>query len=307
MDFSNHRPGIGHHRPAAVAVTVLAVIAATAGLITAEASTAAGSSTTCSGTGKAPGTLTGAIAGNVVVSGVCEVNAGAAKVSGSITVSAGGVLIAAFAHNDKTMSGSSSLSVGGNVVVDSGASAALGCKASSFPCLDDMKKPTLSSRTTIGGTLVATDALGVVVHSTKVANVSFTGGGGGLKCKPTGIFAQFKSPPYFDIEDSTITGSLTIKDLKGCYLGVIRDKIGKSATLTGNQLADPDAIEFEADHIGGDLSCTGNSMVWDSAEAPHHTVYPRILHANHVKGKRSGQCVTSPPLTKGGTPGTVPF
>lgn len=306
MGFSNHRRGSARRRPVA-AVTVLAVLVATAGLLTAEASTAAGGSTKCSGSGKAPGTLTGAIAGNVVVSGVCEVNAGAAKVTGSITVSSGSVLVSAFAHNDKTMSGSSSLSVSGNIVVDSGATAILGCKASSFPCVDDMKKPTLSGRTTIGGKLVATDALGVVVHSTKVASVSFTGGGGGLKCKPTGIFAQFKSPPYFDIEDSTITGALTIKDLKGCYLGVIRDKIGKAAALTGNQLADPDAIEFEADHIGGNLSCTGNSMVWDSAEAPHHTLYPRILHANHVKGKRSGQCVTPPPLTKGGKPGTVPF
>ena len=307
MDPSNQLSNRRRRRRSAFAAATLAALAATAGLVSAATSTAAGSSTMCSGTPTAPGTLTGTITGDVVVSGVCQVNGGAATVDGSITVSSGSVLVSAFAHNDTTMSGTSSLSVTGNIVVDSGATAILGCKASSFPCVDDMTKPTLSSMTTIGGNLVATGALGVVVHSTKVANVSFTGGGGGLSCKPAGPFAVFKSPPYFDIEDSTITGSLTIKNLKGCYTGVIRDKIGGNFTLTNNKQADPDAIEVELNHIGGNLSCSGNSMVWDSAEKKMNTTYPRKPGPNKVKGKRSGQCVTPPPLTKGGKPGTGAF
>src|ERR1700758_4709251 len=147
MDFSNHPAGSGRHRQPVVAATVLAVLSATAGLIAAEASTAPGSYGPCSGpSAKAPGTLTGHVTGNIVITGVCDVNGGPATGHGSITVAAGGGLVSAVAHNDRAHSGSSSLTVSGNIVVDSGATAILGCKASSFPCVDDMKKPTLSSK-----------------------------------------------------------------------------------------------------------------------------------------------------------------
>ena len=79
--------------------------------------------------------------------GACEVNAGPAVVNGDLTISPGSVLLAAFALNDKTGTGTSSLTVKGNILVRAGAVAVMGCNPANFACLDDpnQNQPTLSS------------------------------------------------------------------------------------------------------------------------------------------------------------------
>lgn len=286
------------------------------GLLAAIPSLAPAKSTkpyTCSGSLHSPGSLKGSYPNGVIVKGFCAVNAGKAHVTGTLTVTKTGVLGAAYGLNDKTHHGGSSLLVSGDLVVDKGGTAIIGCRVnpdgSGFNCIDDKSKhPTLKSSETITGNLIENGAFGVVVHNSKIdGSVTESGGGNGLNCTPSGVFSAFMSPPFFDYEDSTIKGDVTISKLVGCYLAVIRDHVGGNLTFTNNKLADPDAIEIETNTVGKNLACTGNSSVWDSHELSHTANFPRGPSPNTVHGKRSGQCVLSTPTTMGGPSGPGAF
>jgi hypothetical protein len=267
-----------------------------------------GSTHVCSGSPSAPGVLAGSY-GNVAVSGICFVNSGPAVVHGNLTVRPGGALLAVFAMNDRTGSGSSHLTVTGDVNVDKDGTMLLGCFATSFACLDDpdQNNPTLNSHSHVEGNIVETDPLGVILHDDRVdGNVTEVGGGGGFNCNPKGVFAVFGSPVYSDYEDSGIGGSLSISHLTSCWLGVARVNVYGSLSFADNRLADPDAIEILSNFVAHNLSCTGNTMVWDSADETNN-LYPRALERNHVAGQRSGQCVLSSPVKPGGTPGPWKF
>jgi hypothetical protein len=304
------RAGIAGDRRRRRAQMLAAVgLLACAGAVSSTGLATAASSTRCSGTPSKPGTLTGSITGNVVVSGACAVNAGNATVHGSITVSAGGAFLATSAKDDTTHSGTSILHVTGNVIIDKGAAADLGCFATSSPCQDDpnQKHPTLNGPVKIDGNLIATSPLGVLVHDGTIGGkVSETGGGGGVNCKPTGIFAAFKSPVFSDYEDTHVGHDLSISGFHSCWLGVLRVHIGGNMLLSGDKLADPDAIEVGSNVIAGNLACTGNTMVWDTSDTGNK-LYPRVFKGNKVHGKRSGQCLKSSPTTKGGPTGAHPF
>jgi hypothetical protein len=265
----------------------------------------------CSGTDGSPGVLTGTYSASteVAIRGWCVVNAGQAKVEGKLTVRSGSVLLAAFALNDSTGQGSSGLTVLGNVVVQSGGSLILGCEAAHFACIDDpnQNEPTLSSSDSIGGNLIESDPLGVVVHKTTIAGgVNETGGGGGFNCTPTGGFAKFQSPVYSDYEDMTVGRSLNVSGLTSCWLGVARVRVGGNLTFKHDQLADPDAIEIIDNHVGENLACFDNSMVWDSADLASG-LYPRQPEPNTVGGQRMGQCVLASPSTDSSQPGPGAF
>jgi hypothetical protein len=257
---------------------------------------------TCSGTADSPGILAGTYSSKVLVSGVCFVNGGAALVKGNLTLLPGSALIAAFALNDQTGSGSSSLTVWGNIDVQRGATLIMGCIPSSFGCFDDpdQSNPTLSSADRVSGNLTETQPLGVIVHNSTIGgNVTEVGGGGGLTCDPSGVFAVFGSPVYSDYEDSTVGGNLNVSGLTTCWLGMARDQIGGSMHVVNDRAADPDAVEILSNQIGGNLICLKNSMAWDSFDLGD-SLYPRGWAPNTVNGNRIGQCVTAPPLTPGG-------
>jgi hypothetical protein len=239
---------------------------------------------TCSGTAKAPGVLTGTHPGNVLVKGVCEVNAGPAVVKGNVTIAPGGALLAIFALNDKTHKGFSSLTVKHNVKVGKGAALALGCEPSFFTCADDTgKTPTLQSRGTIGGSLSAAKPLGVLVHNSSITgSVTEQGGGGGLSCTPTGIFKLFKSPVYSDYEDDVIGGSVRVTGLRSCWTGLLRDDVHGSFTYSDNKMADPDANEVVHNYVNKALTCLANVpaiQYGDSGSTP-----------NVVNRTATGQC-----------------
>jgi hypothetical protein len=217
--------------------------------------------------------------------------------------------------------------VTGNVVVDAGGFAILGCKSNpdgtGIACIDDhAKPPTLRSHATVSGNVIANSPIGILIHNTTIGgSVKETGGGGGLSCAPpkTGVFAAVKSPVYSDIEDSGIGGNVTITNVKSCWLGLARDTVGGSVTVSGNTMGDPDAIEILASHITKNLSCSGNSHpaasppgaepVWDSGETSMTpgVIFPRKPEPNTVGGSRSGQCVTATPTTLGGPAGPGAF
>jgi hypothetical protein len=269
---------------------------------------ATGGTHVCTGTPTAPGVLAGSF-DNVSVTGVCFVNSGPALVHGNVTVYSGGALLAVFALNARTGTGSSNLTVRGNLKVESDGVLMMGCFATSFACLDDPNQanPTLNSHSHVAGNLTSTDPLGVILHDARVdGNVTETGGGGGLNCNPSGVFAEFGSPVYSDYEDSGVGGSLSISHLTSCWLGVARVNITGSLSFTDDHLADPDAIEILSNFVAHNLSCTGNTSVWDSGDKGNN-LYPRLLERNHVAGQRSGQCVLSSPVKQGGTPGPWKF
>lgn len=296
---------VRQNAPLAIAMgLVLAIAGATAGLA------AAARPHTCSGKLGSPGLLKGTYPNGVVVKGVCAVKTGEAHVFGTVTVTKGSALGAAFGLHH------SSLTVTGDIVVDKGAILILGCKVnpsgSGFPCLDEhnMKHPTLKSADRVSGNLIENAPLAVIVHNSTIGgNVKETGGGGGMSCAPrkSGVFAKLMSPVYSDYEDSSVGGNLAVTDLTSCWLGVARVKVHGNLSFTNNKLGDPDAIEIIANSVGKNLSCTGNSSVWDGFDATPMKLFPRIPDPNTVHGKRSGQCVLSSPTTMGGPSGPGAF
>ena len=264
----------------------------------------AAQSYTCSGTFDSPGVLAGEH-GPVLVEGWCEVNQGPAQVRGTLTLARGSALISAFGG------GGSSLSVDGNVIVRSGATLLLGCEPGFFTCLDDpsQEHPTLFSRGSVTGNIVASEPLGVIVHASTIGgSVLETGGGGGFTCNPLGGFDKFHSPVYSDYEDTSIGGSLSVKSLTSCWLGVARDHVQGGASFDNVQLADPDGIEIIDNHVGRNLACYDNSMVWDSADlSATGALWPRQPEPNTVGGMRLGQCALASPATDNGPPGPGAF
>jgi len=280
-----------------------------AGPVTAAGAAVTGT-TTCAGKSIAsPGVLTGTVNSNVLVEGICVVNAGPAVVSGDVTVSQGSVLVAAFGLNDTTGTGNSSLTVKGNVYVRAGATAVLGCNPANFACIDDPNpnKPTLSSHFSAGLDLRSNGALGVLVHNFSVGgDVIQTGGGGGFNCNPQGIFKAFQSPVYSTYEVGSVGGDMRISSVVSCWMGVVQVHVGNTVVMHANKLADPDAIEILANNIKGNLICRGNSRTWDSSENGNG-LFPRTPHPNTVGRNRKGQCVLSSPTKPGGPHGPGPF
>jgi hypothetical protein len=284
------------------AAVVAAMVAPVVVLGQADIASAAPSSFTCSGgSAGSPTALPAGTYSSVEVSSaaVCAVNDGQVVVTGNVTIDSSGSLVAAFANNDVGGSGTSGLTVDGNVSVATGATLILGCEAAHFPCVDDNPStPTLNSADTVQGSITASGALGVLVHDSTIGtNVVETGGGGGVSCTNSGIFASFGSPPYSDYEDVTIGGNLRVSGLQTCWTGALRDTIGGSLTFANNTFADPDSSELHTNQIAGNLLCSGNSPVVQYGDSTG-TV-------NTVGGFATGECafgVTQPKPAPNGTP-----
>ena len=91
----------------------------------------------CVGTPQSPGVLAGNYRSGVVIEGACTVSGGPAVVHGTLTLTPGSALVAAFGLNDLTGKGNSKLTVFGRVDVRSGATLVLGCEPNFFTCVDD--------------------------------------------------------------------------------------------------------------------------------------------------------------------------
>lgn len=246
----------------------------------------------CSGTARSPGTLAGTYTA-VAIHGVCAVNAGPALVRGDLTVDGGGALLAIFALNDHSGHGHSGLTVRGNLIVQRGATLALGCEAmvvpvfgradAVFPCADDPQhaRPTLSSHDVIGGRLIARNSLGVLVHnSTITEGVTQTGGGGGVNCQAKGIFSRFKSPVYSDYEDNRIGGDLTVSGLRSCWFGALRNQVRGSLIATADVMANQAAMQVATNAVRSDLTCRADRPAVQFGDGD----------PNRVGRQASGQC-----------------
>ncbi len=244
--------------------------------------------TTCTGTFAKPGVLSGTYSTDVTVTGYCVVNGGAALVRGDLRLAAGSALNATFARNDVTGSGTSSLTVHGDLRVGSGATLVMGCEPNASPCSDDpaaQSGGTLTGQNYVSGDVTATGALGVIIHATTMrADVRQQGGGGGLSCAPptTGPFALMQSPVFSDYEDNAISGDLDVEGVHSCYFGALRNTVKDDITYSNNVFGDPDASEVLTNLVSGDMSCSNNTppvQYGDSAGLP-----------NRVGDDASGQC-----------------
>src|SRR5438876_892478 len=82
------------------------------------------------------------------------------------------------------------------------------------------------------GNLISRNALGVIVHGASIGgSVIQHHGGGGFTCEPQGVFALLGPPAYSAYEDSTIGGSIDLKGMRGCWLGVNRDQVHHSVRV----------------------------------------------------------------------------
>jgi len=173
------------------------------GLIVGSPITAsAGNELNCPGGPIPPGTYD-----SIDVSGFCLV-VGPVTVKHDVTVVGGGVLLALF--------GAGTLVVGGNMKVESGGSAAVGCEPEHFPCFDS---PSGITNDTIAGSVLADHAVLLLFHHDTIGkNVEEHSGGGGLTCASLPAFGPNGPPPYSTYEDDTIGGNASVTDLLGRVL-----------------------------------------------------------------------------------------
>ena len=262
----------------AATVAMVVLVGASAGVVASSDDDSDGGDATCSG-----GSIASGVYKNLNIAGSCTVDAGSVTVKHNLTVLPGGSLVAVVGGSFSTPVGSN-VTVGGNLDVQANGILVLGCEPIHFPCSNDPDASTGGSyltTDTIGGSLRAENALAVVVHSTAIGhNVSLNGGGGGVSCSP--LPALGGSPPYGDFEDDIIEGTLTIKGLQTCWLGVVRDTITENVDFKDNVDGDPDGNEILSNSIVGNLSCTGNSpspQIGDSGGS-----------LSTVFGRAKGQC-----------------
>src|SRR2546423_4709810 len=152
---------------------------AAAMLMTAGAASAA-APYTCSGSFDNPGVLSGTYSTNVFISGACFTG-GPTTVTGNVFLQSGSVLIA----DDFTVTG--------NLHLKSGAPRVGGPLEEG----GDESGPPPPPSFHVGGNLIATQPLGVVLHGSDIAgNVVEAGGGGGCKLHPSGGFHPFWRPVF---------------------------------------------------------------------------------------------------------------
>jgi hypothetical protein len=229
------------------------------------------------------------------------VDAGQVIVTGNVTVDANtGALVALFATNKGAPGTTSGITVDGNITVASGGTLFLGCFATSFQCADD-PSDTLNSPQTVQGSILATGALGVVVHDSTIGtDVVQTGGGGGSGafCETTpGVFAlpYIGAPAYSDYEDSAISGNLRVTGVTSCWYGTERDTIGGSLTYANNNFTIPNASEILSNHIGGNMLCSSNVPAVQFGTSSSGK-------SNVLGGFGTGQCAFSVMQPKSGVP-----
>ena len=150
---------------------------------------------TCSGSPGSPGVLHSAN-GPAQVSGFCQVSGGTTVINGTLTVAAGlrsacGIRALATARQCGDVRRQRS-------------DVHPGLRPEEFQCMDD---PNLIGTATINGGLFSDHPLGVILHhATVIGNVVQTGGGGGVNCNPSGIFAAFQSPRSAPTSSARSTG-----------------------------------------------------------------------------------------------------
>jgi hypothetical protein len=259
-------------RPVLALGATLSLVIIGTGTVSASGS----ATTTCSGSFTAPGSIVPGTYASIKVVGFCFIPGGNVVVTGDMTVAKGSTLLANFpAGTPLGPEGDANVLVKGSVFVDKGAMLLLGCSPG-IGCVN-------TTFDTVKGNLVASNALGVVLHSDVIGgNVDLDGGGGGVTCTPSGIFALIMSPDYSASEGDAIDGNLSVTNMRSCWYGEFGDIVLGNVYVAHNIFADPDATEIGANEVFGNMACFHNvpaAQFGDNGPAP-----------NLVLGKAKGEC-----------------
>lgn len=170
----------------------------------------------------------------------------------SVVVPAG-----AFCHSDGLVV------INGGLQVGTGATLVLGSEDS----------PKLTA--IINGGVSSTNAASVQIHFSLINGGMNLQGGSGPFGGPFDV-------TWNTIEDSRITGAVTINGYNGFWMGFIRNSVTGSVKLTNNVLVDEDGNEYVSNRIVGSFNCSGNS--------PAPQIGDSEGSANVVIGQKTGQC-----------------
>jgi hypothetical protein len=242
---------------------------AAAFMVAGSASAAAAGSSTCAG-----GSVPAGSYSNLTITGFCAINAGDVTVANNLTV-------APSAGLDGTWAGST-LTVGRNLIVESGGSVFLGCDTKDACSNDpDPNNPTLSTNHVIHGSVVSTGAPFLVIHNDTIGRgVAVNGGGVTYDCSN---FA------FTDFDVNSIGGNVSISGLRACWDGFANNIVGGNVDFQNNVTTivepglGPDGNLLGGNTIARNLSCSGNSPT------PHLSDESPV--PNSVGGNTSGQCV----------------
>jgi hypothetical protein len=191
--------------------------------------------------------------------------------------------------------------VNGDVYVGTNGVLLLGCSPNNGcgpPPAGNTAAPAISDDT-IGGSVTAVDALGVVIHSTAIGGgVFINGGGGGAAggaasggCFTAPVPAPWSEdaalvdagfPQYTDFEDNSIGGNLTVINMATCWMGSLRNMVAGSTVFVNDQSSDPDGMEVANNLSRGNMTCFNNVpavQFGDAGAAP-----------NLVGGAGLGEC-----------------
>jgi hypothetical protein len=241
---------------------------------TASASTSGG--LTCSGSFTSPGVIAPGTYSSIKVAGFCFIPGGNVIVRGNLTVANGATLLANFPGGTPLgPEGDANVLIKGSVAVGEGAMLLLGCSPG-VGCVN-------TTFDTVHGNLVGDGALGIVLHSDVIGgNLDINGGGGGVTCTPSGIFALIGSPDYSASEGDAISGNVNVTNVRSCWFGEFGDIVLGNVYVAHNAFADPDATEIGANEVFGNLACFHNvpaAQFGDNGPAP-----------NIVIGSAKGEC-----------------
>lgn len=263
-------------RPIFALMATLSLVLVGTGTVSASSS----SGLTCTGTFTAPGFITAGTYSSIRVTGFCLIlglPTDNVIVRGDLTVAKGAALLANYPAVPamKLPEGDANVLVKGNAWVGDGATLMLGCSPG-LGCVN-------TTFDTVKGNLVTHKALGVILHSDAIGgNLDFDGGGGGVTCTPSGVFALIGSPVYSNSEGDLIGGNLSVTNMKSCWYGEFSDIVLGNDYVAHNSFADPDATEIGGNEVFGNLACVHNvpdAQFGDNGPAP-----------NIVFGTAKGEC-----------------
>jgi len=216
--------------------------------------------------------VSGTYNGSLTITGDAYVAKGATlTVRGNLTI-APGACLDAFSLGTVT--------VGGNVLVGSGAILALGCSPGALgPPLDQAPCSGQTTSDVVGGSILANQPLTMYLTADTIHGSVISNGGGGSAALTTS----------FPIKENSIGGNLIVQGWQGAWFGALRNHVrgnaifqNNSAFIPGVTGQGPDSTEIVANTVSGSLICTGNSpgaQFGDAGNTP-----------NVVSGNALGEC-----------------
>jgi len=149
--------------------------------------------------------------------------------------------------------------------------------------LGDEGDPQDPSLTTLAGGVVSNQAANVQIHFATITDgLTLVGGSGPFYehsafCDPTEGCITWQT-----IEDSNITGNVTITDYNGFWQGFFRNQVNGSMQFNRNHVVDKDGNELQSNVITGDLRCNKNKPMPQQGDSGGST--------NQVGGQATLEC-----------------